>query len=224
MWIFIWIVLSLFILSVFGWSVIILRQQKQSWAAFAAKHALDFQPRRFMEAGIVRGTLEGFGVTLYSDAQKTDDVRGERYVSVIEVEMGSGMPTGAAIGTPEMRNFINTLTFPDIVEFNHPKWTAAHVAKTRDVQALKAFMTPARLDMLMDIFSMNRVSALLFFDEQGCVFHLETIDPLRNPEKLDRIMKRLLASLKELAPPGSVAARSEHVHSESGQPEDAIEQ
>lgn len=206
MLIFIWIIISLFLLGISGWTVVILRQQKRSWSAFAARHGLEYQKGGFMESPIVRGTLGGFSISLFCDAQQTDDVRGRRYVSVIEIETGSGMPTGAAMGTQEMRAFIETLAFPDIVAFEHEKWLATYVVKTRDAPALKAFMTKERMDALTDVMRMTNVAVLFFFDELAGILHLETVDPLRDPERLDRIMKRLIAAITILVPEVKVAS------------------
>ncbi len=214
MLIFIWVIISLFLLGISGWTIFILRQQKQSWSAFAVRHGLEYQKRGFMESPVVRGTMGGFGISLFCDAQQTDDVRGRRYVSVIEIETGAGMPTGAAIGTPEMRNFIETLAFPDIAVFEHEKWVAAYVAKTRDASVLKAFMTKERMDTLTDVMGMKNVAVLFFFDELAGVLHLETVDPLRDMERLDRIMKRLVAAMGVLVPEVKTVPPAEPVATE----------
>ncbi len=199
MWIFIWVVLSLFILGVFVWSVVILREQKTAWAAFAKKNNLQYTRGRFMEAAIVRGTMKGLRISLFSDTQQTEDIRGERYVSVIEIELGPGMKTGAAIGTPEMKSFIDSLSFDKSYRPPHEKWKDGYIVKTRDLAVLQDYLTPARLDALTSLFGMNKVSALFFFDEQDCVLHMETIDPLRRADKLDRIMDRILNDARKLA-------------------------
>jgi hypothetical protein len=201
MWIFIWVVLSLFILGVFLWSVVILREQKTAWAAFAKKHNLQYTPGKFMESAVVRGKMGGFRVSLFSETQQTEDVRGERYVSVIEVEMGPGMKTGAAIGTGEMKGFIDGLSFGQTYDPQHEKWQPAFILKTKDHVALKDYLNRERLDALMDLFNMNKAAALFFFDEHDCVLHMETSDPLRQADKQDRIFERILNDVRKLAPP-----------------------
>jgi hypothetical protein len=39
-WIFLWFIASAFIMGVFGWSLVILQQQKRAWSIFAKKHNL----------------------------------------------------------------------------------------------------------------------------------------------------------------------------------------
>jgi hypothetical protein len=201
MWIFIWVILSLFILSVFGWSVVILYEQKTAWLAFARKNNLQYTRGKLMDSAVVRGNYQGFQLSLYSDARKTDDVRGQRYVSIIEFEIGPGMKTGAALGTKEMATFVGTLSFSQTVLVNQEKWKPDYIVKTRDRDILADYLTPQRLAALVDVFGMNRVTALLFFDEKDCVLHLETVDPLRNAEKLNRIVARIAAVMRVLALP-----------------------
>jgi hypothetical protein len=200
MWMFIWVVLSLFILGVFLWSVLILREQKHAWAAFAKKHNLQYTAGKLMDSPTVRGYFGGYTLSLFSQTQQTDDVRGERYVSVIEVEMGPGLKTGAALGTEEMQAFINGLSFTETYVPKHEKWKPAFVLKARNSKILESYLNPTRLDALMDLFNMNKVSALFFFDEQDCVLHLETADPLRRADKLERIAGRILTNVQKLAP------------------------
>ena len=198
MWIFLYIVVAAFILGVFGWSAVILHQQKTAWAAFAKKHGLQYTRGKFMQAASARGVINGIRVSLFSDAQQTKDVRGERYVSVLEFEIGGGMPTGAAIGTPEMNAFIQNLAFTESWQPEYVKWRSDYIVKTRDSAALKSYLTDDRIAALLDVFGMNRVSALFFFDEKDAVLHLETVDPLRDAEKLDRIVARLLNDARRL--------------------------
>jgi hypothetical protein len=133
-------------------------------------------------------------------------VRGERYVSVIEIEMGPGMKTGAALGTPEMKGFIEGLSFQQSYGPTHEKWQPSFILKTRDHAALASYLNKTRMDALMDLFNMNKVAALFFFDEHDCVLHMETSDPLRKADKIERIFERILNDVRKLAPPGTVQA------------------
>ncbi len=201
MWIFLWIILSLFVLGIFGWQSWILWEQKKAWKAFARKNGMEYEPRRSLDSAIVRGTIGGFRMTLFSDSKQTNDIRRERYVSVIEFELGDGMPTGAAIGTSDMKPFIDTLSFTQNLTPDYEKWTGGYVARTRDREALRLYLTQPRLDALVGLFGMNNASVLYFFDELDCVLHIETIDPLRDPEKLDRIINRIVRAVNVLAIP-----------------------
>lgn len=207
MWIFIWLVLSLIILGIFGWSFVILLQQKKCWATYAKRHKLEWAPGKTLESGTVRGTIDGIRISITSRAQQTADVRGERFMSVLEFEMGSGMPTGAAIGTSGMRSFIETLSFQYPYVPTHEKWTGGYICKTRDLQAFAIWFTPVRVNAMLDLFSMRNATVLFFFDELDCVLHVETSDPLRNVDRLERIIHRLLSNIRKLAPEGQMELR-----------------
>ncbi len=216
MWIFLWILASAFILGVFGWSSVILWQQKQAWAAFARKHKMEYKTLRFLDSATVRGTIGGFRMSLFSDARQTNDMRRERYFSVIEFELGSGLPTGAAIGTGGMKEFIDNLSFPEMVTPEHEKWTGDYIARTRSKTLLKEYLTPLRLDALLSMFGMKNASVLYFFDEIDAILHIETVDPLRDAEKLNRIVNRILAAVKVLAP------HAEAAHEKDSEPQKPV--
>lgn len=207
MFIFFYLIIVVCVFGFFIWSAVVVREQKRSWAALAAKRSLTFTRGRFMAAAQVRGAIDGIGFALFSDVQRTQDVRGERHVSVLEFDLGPGMATGAALGTPEMRAFIDGLSFTETYLPPQSRWSGDYVVRTRDVAALRDYLTDARIEALVDVFGMNRVAALFFFDEKDAILHLETVDPLRDPTKLDRIINRLLADAKKLQLDGMAVAR-----------------
>lgn len=192
--------------------MLILFQQKRAWHAFAKKKGLEYEKRALLQSPVIRGTIGGYGIYVYSDMQKTVDIRGERFVTVIEFDMGKGMPTGAALGTKEMRDFIEALSFTEPFRPDYEKWSGDYVAKTRDYEALAAYMTPGRMDALLDVFKMRNSIALFFFDEQDCVLHIETPDPLRDPQRMDRILQRILNTVKILD------IKNDAVASQAGEP------
>jgi hypothetical protein len=195
----IWLLLSAFIIGVSVWSTQILFQQKRTWSAYAKKHSYDYKPGKMMESPSIAATVDNMRLSLYTDVQRTNDARGERYVTVIEIIMGPGMPTGGALATPELRPFVDSLSFGEIYSpDNFPGWKSAYIVKTRDSKKLKAYLTAARLEVLNALFSMKNSMSLFFFDEEECVLRIETSDPLRRPEHLEKIVRRITESAKKL--------------------------
>jgi len=199
MWILLWLVLSGFILGFFFWSSRILFLQKKAWAAFARKRNLSFEGGKFSDSPVMRGRLDAFAISLYTSARETNDVRGQRYMTVLEIELGKGMPTGAAISVPQLSFMTENLAFAETFSPDSPGWKPEYVIRARDVEKLKAYLTSERLKTLSAIFSIKGCSALFIFDELEAVLRLETSDPMINAEKLDKMVGQLIVACRKLA-------------------------
>lgn len=200
-WLIIWILLSAFLLTVFGWSMVILYQQKKAWAAFGKKYGMEYHAGKMTGPPLLAGKLGNYKISLFTDAQRTNDVRGQRFVTVVEIEMGSGMPTAAAIATKEYAAFISTLDLDETWSPDDKDWAASHVIKTRSAERLVTYLTPERLKVLKVLFAKKNSISLLFFDENQSVLRIETSDPLRNPEHMEKITSQLIGLADKLRPP-----------------------
>lgn len=148
----------------------------------------------------MRGRFEGMIINMYSDRQATEDMRGFRYVSVVEVELGTGVPVKAAIGTETNKALVNELSLKKDISPDHEKWSRKYIARTDNKRRFNTYFREERLNALMDLFAMKGASALFFCDELDAVLRVETSDPMRDPEKMERIMKRLVREIKVLSP------------------------
>jgi len=203
MWgLFLWAVFAVFIMGVFLWSTAILFQQKKAWQAFAKKHNLIYEADRLLEPPIASGKIGSYKMSFFTDVQRTQDVRGKRTVTVIEVEMGLGMSAAAALATKEYKDFIAELDLPDSFDPDMPAtdWSPHHIIKTKDVEKLKLYLTTERLKTLQSLFAMRNATALFFFDTHEAVLRIETPDPLRDAVHMDKITTRLVHSLDILKP------------------------
>lgn len=198
MWIFLWVVLSIFVMGVFFWSMIILQQQKRSWFAFAKKSGLNYQAGAFTDPPVVSGMVNGYKVTFFTDSLRTQDVRGRRFVTTIEVEMGDGMPTVAAIATQDYAEFLAPLRLPLSWQPPGEEWQKNYIIKTRSTDRLVRYLTAERLKVLSGLFTMKNSATLFFFDEQASILRIETPDPLRDSEKMERIAKRVFSAVDVL--------------------------
>lgn len=199
MWIAIWAALALFILGFFGWSTFTLFKQKKSWKGFADKYKLTYQPTGFLNTPTVTGQIEDFRFNMFPGTQETDDVRGQRYLTVIELELGPGMPVAGVLGTGEMATFINTLNFRESYVPELKGWKREYIVRTRDVDALKQYLTDERLKVLCSVFQMKNSVSIYLFDSVEAVLRIETSDPLVDATHLDKIIKTLMAVCKKLA-------------------------
>jgi len=200
MWIFLWFILSSIILGIFAWSLRILFQQKKAWGAFAKRMGLTYVPGKIMQSPSITGRIKNFKISLYTTFQKTNDVRGQRFVTVIELEMGPGMPTAAVIATEEYQGFVETLKMDETLVPDFKDWSSSYLIRTKSRDKLAAYLTPERLELIHSLFSMSNAFSLLFFDELECVLRIETTDPLRKPDNMEKITKRIIAIATKLWP------------------------
>jgi hypothetical protein len=202
MWIFIWVLFSAFILGVFAWSTAILFQQKRAWQAFATKNGMTYVPGKFLGSPAVTGQRGGYGLSFFTDNQKTADVRGQRFVTVIEAQLKTPMPAPAALSTKEYGEFIGSLNLPDTYEPSMPEWNKSNVIRTRNLEGLKSYLTDERLKTLQSLFSMRNAIVLFFFDEHEAVLRIETADPLRDAVHMEKIARRIIDAMDKLKPGG----------------------
>ncbi len=201
-WILIWVLLSLFILGVAAWSFQILFRQKAAWRDFATKKGLNYQNGpTFLSSPIIGGNIGPYGFGMFAEERPTNDARGQRYNTVIELALRRGMPTAGAIGTSIMVPLIEQLSgMTQTVTINDPDWDPQWAIRTNDSRILEAYLTPARRDVLKKIFRMKIMAALFVFDENDAVLRIETADPLQNAEKIDKVLKGMIAQLEILTP------------------------
>lgn len=196
MWIFIWAVLSSFVLIIFSWSIRILLQQKAAWRAFADKTKLTYQPGpRFLSSPNLTGMIGPYGFSLYTEEQQSNDTRTSRFNTVLEIALRRGLPTTGAMGTSTTIPLIQSLRLEQTYVPDDKDWDATWMVRARHGAMVKAYLTPARLDILKKIFKMKVLSALFVFDQQDAVLRIETADPLNNKERLEKIVKGLIAQV-----------------------------
>ncbi len=198
MWIFLWFVASAFILGVFGWSLFILQQQKRAWAAFAKKHNLAYVPGKMVEAPAIKGAVFGYQAAFFPDMQATQDQRGMRYVTVLEFDLGQGNMTGGVVASSNFATFVADLTFAENLEIDSPQWDKTRIVRTRNKDAMRAYLTKDRLDFLNNLMTMKNSSVLYFFDEQNSVLHIETTDPIRDEARFEKIVQKITSALDRM--------------------------
>lgn len=180
--------------------MVVLFQQKKAWAAFAKKHKLKYEPGKMMDSPTVTGVFGERLFSLYTGVQQTDDIRGQRFVTIIEFQMGKGMPTGAAIATKDFMGFVSGLVFTQDYKPELAEWKEDYIARTRDRKNLKVYLTKERQQVLVGLFGMKNAAVLLFFDEIEAVLRIESSDPLRDVEHLDKIVNRIKQAVEVLIP------------------------
>lgn len=200
MWIFLWVVVSLFILGTFFWSVRVLFQQKAAWKTFAQKLGVTYMPQRgILVSPVVSGAIGQFGFSLFSEPEPTNDQRGLRYNTVIEFALRQGVPgTVGAIGTDKMTVILDQLVAKAPVSANDPDWDATWFIRATNAAVVGQYLTPARIDVLKKIFRLKTRGSLFLFNDSEGILRIETADPMVNAERLEKIVRGILAQLPNL--------------------------
>ena len=200
MWIAIWVCFAAVVFAFVIWTLIVLFQQKKAWAAFAKRHKLKYEPGTLMGSPSVSGRYNDYVFSLYTGVQQTQDLRGQRFVTVIEFQLGSGMPTGGAVATSEFKTLIDNLIFNQSFVPDVSGWEPDYLARSRDLLNLKTWFTVERQEIMVKLFAIKRSSVLFFFDELEAVLRIETSDPLREEAHLEKIIKQFSNACDRLAP------------------------
>ena len=199
MWIFIWFLLSAFVLGVFAWSLRILFQQKSAWKAYAKKMNLNYQDGpTFLSSPVLSGSIGAYGFGLYTEEQRTNDTRGQRFSTILEIALRHGLPVTGAMGTQTMIPLIQTLRMDQSVVPQDKDWDPSWMIRTRHAGMVEKFLTPARIEIIKKIFRMKVLSAFFIFDEQDAVLRIETADPLNDSQRLEKIVKSLILQAEGL--------------------------
>lgn len=197
----IWLALSGFVFVIYAWSLRVLFQQKKAWKVFAEKNKMQYDGGRLTSPPSMTGMFSGYRVFMYTDTEQTFDMRGQRYVCVIEIELGMGMFVSTAIATKEMTSFVLSLTtLSQEFKPQSSNWDDSYIIRTRNASIMKRYLTEDRLKALHSLFGMKSSSAIFFFDDVEAVFRVQTTDPLRDPEKIKRILTRIVSQIEILKP------------------------
>lgn len=202
MWVFIWIVLSLFILGVSAWSWQVLFQQKRAWRSFAEKKGLKYEPGpRFLSSPVVSGNIGPYPFGLFSESRQTSDARGQRFNTVIELALRRGLPVPGVIGTAAMLPILNDLpNLGRVVLPKDPEWDETWFIRTTNAPAMEAYLTPARMGVLKKLFRMKILAGMFLFDDQDAILRVETADPLLDAAKIEKAVALMIEQMEILAP------------------------
>ncbi len=198
-WFTLWVFITVFIMGIFFWSMAILFRQKQAWAVFAKRHQMAFTPNAFFRSPAMRGAIHGFVTTVFSEEQTTQDNRGRRFRTVVQIDLPVGMPVEGVVTSPELRSFANMMQLPQDLVPSATDWNKNIVFKTANVEKMLPFLTPERVKTLNAIMSAKSVNCIFVYNERETLLRFETADPLDDVEKIEKFVSKTLESAKILS-------------------------
>jgi len=191
--------LSVFVVAFYIWSLRILYQQKHAWSVFAKKKGYEYTRGGLTDPPFISGEVDDISLSFYTGQKPTDDVRGQRYITVLEFQMDTKMPTGAVVSTEDFRDIMAELSFNQPLKIKSDLWKKKKVImRARNASLLEDYLTEERQKALFKIMSMEGFSVLFIFDEVEAVLRIETADPLIKPSQIDKYAKQMVHVLKIL--------------------------
>ncbi len=194
-WIFIWIILSLFILGVFFWSLDVLFKQKKAWERFAKSKGLAYRRGPFYSSPVVEGRINGHYLTLYSEEQTLATARSKRFRTVAAITLSSPMPCGGLIASPSLQDFAQSLNLTEDVDVNYTGWDSARIVRSKNKEVLNKYLKDERrLKALNSLMKSKTTSLLFIFDEQEAILRVETPNPLHEYARLEKILNAIITA------------------------------
>lgn len=198
MWIFIWIVLSAILLGSTFWSFQILTQQKRAWRKFADDKKFIFRPGTTMGPAEMEGMIGDYKFLFFTAERDGADVRSRRYLTAVEISLAEGIVDSAVMGTREMLPFMQSLPNFKPYAVEHASWDKDLSAFARNEGAIKAYLTPERVEVIAQILKTKNADTLIIFNDREALIRMETVDPVQSAEKLDKISKRVMSLFDRL--------------------------
>lgn len=197
-WIILWVVLSAIVLGASGWSLQILLRQKKAWEAFAQKRGLSFKRGTFMGPAEIAGTINEYKINFFTAERQTEDMRGKRYVSVIEIGVKEGLCDGGVAGTKEMQPFMLSLDMLHPYPVNKEGWEKSHAIFVRNDEAADAYFTDEKLDLFAQVLGTRNADVFIVFNSEETIIRMETSDPMLSADKIEKIVTRQIALLGKM--------------------------
>ncbi len=190
-WFLLWFLLSAFVVGVFLWSTRVLFQQKKAWQAYAKKYQLSYNKGRFLSSPVVFGDYEGHRINVYSEEQQTEDARGSRFRTVVELMRKSGMRFSGAVASNHLVPVMDLLEIPDHYNYKGEGWSENYGVKTDDLEYMEQYLTQTRFRALERLLKNDAAGFIFVFNPDDLLVRYETGDPIHDPRRLDKLVKTL---------------------------------
>ncbi len=198
MWILIWLLLSSVLIGATLWSLKILLAQKKAWEAYAKSKNFTYNAGTFMGPAEMNGVIGDYKLSFFIGERQGADVRTRRYVTVMEIDLVEGLVDGGVMGTQEMLPFMQSLTQLHPTQIEGPGWEPNLFTFIKNDDAVKAYLTPERIEVFSNILKTKNADAVIVFHDKELVVRLETSDPMQDAQKIDKIVTRIMGLCDKL--------------------------
>jgi hypothetical protein len=149
----------------------------------------------------IAGTINEYTVNFFTAERQTEDMRGKRYVSVIEIAVKEGLFDGGVAGTKELQPFMQSLNalHPYVVE--KEGWEKSHAIFVREDAPANEYFKSDKLNLFAQVLGTRNADVLIVFNNEEIIIRMETTDPMLSAEKIEKIVTRQIVLLGKIRLP-----------------------
>ncbi len=168
-----------------------------------------------MGAPEIGGTVGEHTVSIFASEHFSEDGRGSRRLTAIEVSLNSIMPIVGGVASGGMIPILKLLKLKQEYRPEHPEWNRAYLAAASNRYVMQEYMSDARVTALCELMKIKHSWAMFVFKDDAMLLRLDTPDPLDKPAKVDKLIKHMVdvAKVLELQPGESGRLKSDAVKS-----------
>ncbi|GJL85172.1 MAG: hypothetical protein DHS20C02_09470 [Micavibrio sp.] len=172
--------------------------QKRSWRSFAAKNKLRYGIGKAFGAPEITGSFDGYKIAVLTSEHATPDARGSRKLTAVEVALKSEMSFPGVVGSSGMVPLVQSLNFGGEIHPEHENWDVSYIARSKNEAAMEGYLSKERLDVLTSLMKVKNFWVIFIFQEEGTLLRIDTTDPLQAPERLEKLVKKLISAARIL--------------------------
>jgi len=191
-WLILWVLLAVSLIAFMVWTFSILMRQKRAWSIYAEKRKLRYKSNGLSESPELSGVMGDHTVALFPSEHLSEDARGVRKLTAIEINLNCVMPVDGGIATKGMIPILKTLQFKHEYSPKHKSWNKSYVASSDNKNVLKAYMSDERVSAMCDLIEIEHSWFILVFKGDAMLLRIDLADPLHNPKRLDQVLKKML--------------------------------
>ncbi len=200
-YIIIWIAVTLFLVTFWLWSILVLYKQKQAWKAFAKSKDLRYRSNSMFDSPEISGVLKDYKVYVFTAEHDAADGRYARRLTSIEITLKSSLPAALAVASGGMVQIVEELNFRAEYRPEAHGWDNSYIVRSRSEALIKDYLTDRRVQSLVNVMKIKNSWFILFFSSGQGLLRLDLPDPLNDPKKLNDCLNKLIdaAQVMELA-------------------------
>lgn len=175
------------------WTFSILMRQKKTWALYAKKKKLRYTSNALFDSPSISGVMGDHAVSLFASEHFSEDARGSRKLTAIEVNLNSVMPVGGGIASGGMIPILKTVQFKTEFLPKYKKWKKSYIACSDNKSIASEYLNDERARALCDLMKIENSWVILIFKDDAMLLRVDTPEPLHDPKELDKIIKKMVA-------------------------------
>ncbi len=188
----VWLLITVFLLGFWFWTIYILLRQRRAWKFYAQKRKLRYSSDGFYQGVTMNGAIDGYKISIFTSEHSELDARSQRRLSAIEISLHSKLDTYGAVASGGMVHVVEAIDLHQEFKPDAKKWDDAYVIRTRDVGYMKKYLNDERVDKLLDLMAEDKVWVILLFLEDTGILRIDTPLPLDDPKRMDFLVKKMI--------------------------------